>query len=103
MADNFTNDPLAERTRSNLAYISVAGAFIMLGYILYRWGDRVEILTLIIGLIGGTILGAVYGVYFAGSFTKKGDTPTVQQTGDNPTTTITPAPEQPVNTNTDGK
>jgi len=67
-------DPLAERTRSNLAYISVLGAFVMLAYILYRWGDRVEILTLIIGLIGGTILGAVYGVYFAGSFTKKGET-----------------------------
>jgi len=88
MADTIPQlDPLAERTRSNLAYISVYGAFLMLGYILYRWGDRVEILTLIIGLIGGTILGAVYGVYFAGSFTKKTDgNPTI--TGDQPSVVV---------------
>lgn len=97
MADtNQPNDPLAEKTRANLAYIFAVSVLAMLGYILYRWGDQKEILTLIIGIIGGTILGGIFGVYFAGSLTKKPDT-MVTQTGDSPTNNITSPPTaQPV-------
>ena len=99
MADTNTTvptlDPLAERTRSNLAYISIFGAFFMLTYILFKCIDKIEIVTLIIGLIGGTILGAVYGVYFAGSFSKKADTTTTPITGDNSTVinNVSPNPD----------
>lgn len=89
-------DPLSERTRANLAYILVLTAIIFLGYILYRWGDKTEILTLIIGLIGGTMFGAPIGVYFAGILTKKPDnTPTLNITGDQPIVPInTPPPTE---------
>ncbi len=36
-----------------------------LGYILIYYGDKMEILTLIIGLIGGTITGSIFGHYFS--------------------------------------
>ena len=50
--------------RAVLSYFwSVFSAF-LLGYIVMRWGDKMEILTLIIGLIGGTILGGIFSVYF---------------------------------------
>ena len=97
MADT-PQDTLESRTRANLAYILIIGALVFIGYILYMWGNQKEILTLIIGLIGGTFVGAPVGVYFAGAFTKKPDTPnssTVVQTGDAPTTNVTP-PNPPV-------
>jgi Zn-dependent protease len=96
MADDTNTDPLAERTRANLAYLFGTGVLLMLGYILYRWGDKTEILTLIIGIIGGTILGGIFGVYFAGTLTKKPDT-TVTQTGDSPTTNVTPSSQPIIN------
>ncbi len=72
MAEPITpTDPLDVKTRSNLAYIFTLGSIVMLGYILYRWGDKLEILTLIIGLIGGTLLGSVSGVFFGGGTTSK--------------------------------
>ncbi len=50
--------------RAILSYFwSVVVAFFIY-YILRNWGDEKEILTLIIGLIGGTILGGIFGVYF---------------------------------------
>jgi len=49
MAD-LNTDPLESRTRANLSYVLIIGAMIFIGYILYRWGDQKEILTLIIGL-----------------------------------------------------
>lgn len=53
--------------RAILAYFwSVVTAF-LLYYILRNWGQEKEILTLVIGLIGGTILGGVFGVYFGAS------------------------------------
>ena len=65
----------------------------MLGYIIYRWGQEKEILTLIIGLIGGTILGMPLGVYYSGNTTKKEPT-TITQTGENPVaTTVAPIEE----------
>ena len=89
MAD--TNEPQDNKTRGNLAYIFALGAIIMLGYILYRWGDKTEILTLVIGLIGGTLLGGVSSVYFGGTTNpKKPDTNTTA-TGDNTTVVNNPA------------
>lgn len=62
--------------RSILAYFwSIIAAVIMV-YIVYRWGDKMEILTLIIGLVGGTILGGIFGVYFGANH----KTPTLQDT-----------------------
>lgn len=95
MADNPIppNEPLDTKTRSNLSYMFTLGSMIMLAYILYMWGSKTEILTLIIGLIGGTLLGSVSGVYFGGgTATKKSDTatPTVLNTGDNPVSNVTP-------------
>lgn len=92
------NEPLDTKTRSNLSYIFTLGSMIMLGYILYMWGSKTEILTLIIGLIGGTLLGSVSGVYFGGgTATKKTDntTPTVLNTGDAPQTTVNPTQDTP--------
>lgn len=78
-------------TRAKLAYIwtFITGAILM--YIVYRWGDKMEILTLIIGLIGGTILGGIFSIYFGGSIGKKPDgNPTV--TGDNPNVVVNNPP-----------
>jgi len=82
------------KTRGNLAYIFALGAIVMLGYILYRWGDKTEILTLVIGLIGGTLLGGVSSVYFGGTTTtKKPDTnPTINTTADTTNLTVNPSP-----------
>jgi Mn2+/Fe2+ NRAMP family transporter len=54
------------RTRSILAYFWSLASAIFIGYILYRWGSEKEILTLIIGLIGGTVIGGIFGVFFGG-------------------------------------
>lgn len=35
-----------------------------LGYTLVHYGNKIEILTLLIGLIGGTIVGGIFGHYF---------------------------------------
>lgn len=88
---------LEVQTRSKLAYILCIGGLLMMAYILYMWGSQKEILTLIIGLLGGTVIGQPIAVYFGGSAqTKKPDpiTPTtVLQTGDQPTTQVTPPTE----------
>jgi len=69
--------------RAILSYFwSVCTAFFIY-YILRNWGQEKEILTLIIGLIGGTILGGIFGVYFGASH----KTPIVDQ---KTTTEITP-------------
>ncbi len=48
-------------------------AFVMwaIGYIIVMFGKEKEILTLIIGIISGTILGGIFGVYFASSLNTK--------------------------------
>jgi len=68
------NDAVDAKTRANLAYIFSISSIVMISYILYNWGNQREILTLIIGLIGGTLLGSVSGVYFGGSTYRKSDT-----------------------------
>jgi len=78
------------KTRANLAYIWSVGAIAMLAYILYMWGSQKEILTLIIGLLGGTILGGIFGVYFGGSTTAKKPDNTTPVTGDNTTVVNNP-------------
>lgn len=60
------NDP-----KKGLSYFWSAVAAYFIGYILYRWGHEKEILTLIIGLIGGTILGSIFGLWFAASYSNK--------------------------------
>ena len=93
MAD--TPDNTDVKTRANLSYIWSIGSIVMLGYILYMWGGKTEILTLVIGLIGGTMLGSISGVFFGGATsTKKPDT-SVTQTGDQPQVTVNPTPPAP--------
>jgi len=87
MAD-LTPQPQDEKTRSNISYMYVLGALILLGYILFRWGDKMEILTLIIGLIGGSLLNGPNAVYFGGN-TKKADTAV---TGNNTNVVNNPPP-----------
>lgn len=43
----------------------------LLGYIVIVHGHKVEILTLILGIIGGTIIGGVFGTYFGGNHKEK--------------------------------
>lgn len=69
-----TSNGYDNKTRANLAYALTGFVIVSLSYIIVRFGERVEILTLIIGIIGGTILGAVLGTYFAASNNKS--TPT---------------------------
>lgn len=57
--------PLRRDTRAHLAYFWSLVSAIALCYIIVVHGKEKEILTLIIGLIGGTILGGVFGVYFS--------------------------------------
>jgi hypothetical protein len=92
MAEITPNDPLAEKTRSNIAYLFTLGSIAMLAYILYMWGGKTEILTLIIGLIGGTLLGSVSGVYFGGSSSAKkpDNSPVINQTGETQVTNVGP-------------
>lgn len=75
------------RTRANLAYFWSFVTALLLGYIVVKWGQEKEILTLVIGLISGTILGGVFGIYFGGSLTKKPE-PTIPVTGANPQVTV---------------
>lgn len=92
MADNTETTDV--KTRANLSYIWSVGAIVMLAYILYKWGDKTEILTLVIGLIGGTILGGIFGVYFGGNTTTKKADNTTPITGDNATVVNNPTPPQ---------
>lgn len=54
-----------KETRAVLAYFWSFVSALFLGYILVKYGEAKEILTLVIGLIGGTIIGGVFGVYFS--------------------------------------
>lgn len=51
--------------REVLAIIWSLGALGIIGYILVMYGQEKEILTLIIGLIGGTVVGGMFGFYFS--------------------------------------
>lgn len=62
-------------TRKVLAYFWSLASAIFIAYILYRWGNEKEILTLIIGLISGLILGGIFGVYFGSNHHPKAAVP----------------------------
>lgn len=82
-------DPNEWKTpRALLAFYWSVCVSLMLFYILWMWGSILAILTLVIGLIGGTILGGIFGVYFAGGLSKKPDNSAGPITGDNPQVTI---------------
>ncbi len=69
----------------------------MLGYILYRWGDQKEILTLIIGLIGGTVIGGIFGVYFGAAHKlPPGDQKTTTEVSPDGSATVTTEPAKPI-------
>lgn len=63
-----------EHTRDILAIFWSLVCAYYLAYILIYHGDKIEILTLIIGLIGGTIIGTILSTYFNASTTKKANT-----------------------------
>jgi len=71
---------------------SIASAFFIF-YILKNWGHEKEILTLIIGLIGGTVLGGIFGVYFGASHKSASTTDTTTTTDIQATITTTPKEE----------
>lgn len=61
---------LDQRTRSGLAYISIISVWILIGYIIHRFGEKTEILTLIIGFISGAA-STILGLYFGGMINTK--------------------------------
>lgn len=67
------NEPLIT-PRALMAYFWNIMVAVMLFYILVEFGKEKEILTLVIGIIGGTILGGIFGVYF-GAAHKSSSTP----------------------------
>lgn len=69
------NDVFSDPKKGLSYFWSVVSA-VILGYIVYRWGNEKEILTLIIGLIGGTILGGIMGLWFGGTNNKHTTTTT---------------------------
>lgn len=80
-------------TKNFLAIYWSAAISILLGYIVVRWGQEKEILTLIIGLLSTTI-GAVIGYYFGASNEKKHPTtPLGTTTADISATIITDTTE----------
>ena len=59
------------KTRNQLAWYWSVVATILLAYILVKHSEKMEIVTLIIGLLGGTILNNIFGVYFSGTTSKQ--------------------------------
>jgi hypothetical protein len=78
------------KTRSNLAYIWTFAIIAFISYILLMWGERMEILTLIIGFVTGTA-ATILAVYFGAPIGVKKPDVTVTQPGNNPETVIQPA------------
>ena len=54
-------------TRSTIAIMCCLACFYYIDYIIKHYGHKLEILTLIIGLIGGTMVGNVLAFYFGGT------------------------------------
>lgn len=59
------------KTRNQLAWYWSVITTILLAYILVKHSEKMEIVTLIIGLLSGTILSSIFGVYFSGTTTKQ--------------------------------
>jgi len=73
------------KTRANLAYIWTGAVIILIGYTLVMYGHVLAVLTLLIGFITGTA-SQVNSPYFGSPIgaKKSTETPTIQQTGENP-------------------
>jgi len=99
MADNHTPD-FETRTRGNLAYGLLAVIAIMIGYCLFEYGHILAVLTLILGWLTGTANVLLSPYFGSPTAAKKADAAATSVTGDSPTVNVTPAPEQPTNTNT---
>lgn len=56
---------IKEYERLIIAILWSLACIFYIGYILVVYGSRTEILTLIIGLIGGCIVGGIFGHYFS--------------------------------------
>lgn len=99
MANETTPTEIDIKTRANLSYMWTGAIILLIGYALYEYGHILAVLTLIIGFVTGTA-STILSPYFGSPIgSKKADTPTVLNSGDNTVTNVTPTPEQPVNTN----
>jgi len=81
-----------DKTRNNLAYIWSIAVITLVDYIVYKYGDFKEILTLIIGFITG-VAGTVLALYFGGNITGKQKT-TAEITPDSTIITQEPINQQ---------
>ncbi len=70
MADNITTSEQDIKTRANLAYIWSLAIILMIGFVLYKWGNILAVLTLIVGFVTGTA-GTVLSVYFGAPISGK--------------------------------
>lgn len=59
-----------EHTREVLAIFWSVASVVIIGYIVYVFGFKTEILTLMIGLISGTLNG-IMGTYFSAQIQKR--------------------------------
>lgn len=59
--------------RSVISIICCLASFYFINYILVHHGDKTEILTLIIGLVSGTMMGNIFGYYFSSTHTRPSD------------------------------
>lgn len=55
---------MRKHERFILSLLWSIASIVFLGYTLVHYGHKIEILTLLIGLIGGTIVGGIFGHYF---------------------------------------
>lgn len=85
-----------QHERRNLAYFWSITAAGLLWYILIKYGGEKEILTLIIGIISGTLLGGIFGVYFAGVVTNKPTSSATTESGDVNVNSTETTPEAPI-------
>lgn len=84
--------------RRNLSYAMVAVVFLMVGYVLHRWGDDAGLRNLIIGfLLGGGCMGAVTALWFNATPSRT-PSATVQQSAENITNVPTAAAQGEPNT-----
>lgn len=59
-----------DHTREIIAMFSVVASFVLIGYVIFWFGYKTEILTLLIGVITG-VIGTTFGFYFQATFGKK--------------------------------
>lgn len=92
MADAPAQSEFDQKTRANLAYIWSIAIIVMIGYVLYKWGGILAVLTLVVGFVTGTA-ATILAVYFGAPIAsrKPSDTPPIVGDG-NVVNNTTPAP-----------